>query len=105
CRMRGGAATFPFQNGNAGARPFRRGLGAGLALGQVASSFLAGFGALSFARSRQIDAGAARLGQTDRNRLFRIACAMLTLTHMMHFLPYEFSGLRRGRFAFALILL
>src|SRR5438445_1338673 len=53
---------------------------------------------------RQINAGAARLRQSDRDRLLGRARAMFAFAHVLDFLAHEFAGLRRGRLSFALIL-
>src|SRR5437868_68415 len=107
CRTRCRAPTFPLQRGDARPRAFRRRLGAFAfrALGHVANGFLSRFGALSLARWRQTDPGATRLGQSDSNRLLRVARTVLAFAHVMDLLAHEFSRLCCGRLAFALVLL
>src|SRR5207237_9799741 len=53
----------------------------------------------------QLDAGAARLGQADGDRLFRRSRAVLAFTHVMYFLADELSRLRRRRLPRSLVLL
>jgi hypothetical protein len=55
------------------------------------------------ARRLQFHAGTPGLGQTDRNRLFRILRAVLAFTDVMDLFAYEFTRLRRFRFAGALV--
>jgi hypothetical protein len=49
---------------------------------------------------RKIDAGAARLGQADGNRLLGGSRAVLSLSDVLDFLSHKFSGLRARRLAF-----
>src|SRR5207248_2956421 len=53
---------------------------------------------------RQLDAGAARFGKTDGDRLLRRARAVLALTDLVDLLMYELARLRRGRLALARVL-
>ncbi|MFZ2061700.1 MAG: hypothetical protein WAU82_11865 [Candidatus Binatus sp.] len=67
-----------------------------------------GFFASALAGSRRVGLGqvhscATRLGQSDRNRLLGRSRAMLSLTHMMDFLAYEFARLDGRSFAFGLV--
>src|SRR5207237_7223903 len=55
-------------------------------------------------RRREFDAGAPRLGETDRDRLFGRSRAMLALADVMHLLAHEFAGLSTRCFPFALVL-
>src|SRR5262249_19136700 len=48
---------------------------------------------LTAARRRQVDAGAPRFGQTDRDRLLRRSCAVLALAHVIDFFSDELTGL------------
>ena len=59
----------------------------------------------SAARGREIDAGAARFRQADRDRLLGRCGPVLAFAHVMHLLAHEFAGLRRGRLAFTLVAL
>jgi hypothetical protein len=45
-----------------------------------------------------------RLREANRDRLLRRARTMLALADVVHLLPDEFAGLRRGRFARLLVL-
>src|SRR6185437_10659788 len=54
---------------------------------------------------RNVHAGAARLRQPDRDRLFGRTRAMLALTYVVDFLAHELASLGAGGFAFALVLL
>src|SRR5438105_12090025 len=55
--------------------------------------------------SRQLYAGTPRLRESDRDRLFGGSHTMFAFADVMHFFPDEFSGLRAGRFARALVAL
>src|SRR5206468_6455660 len=59
---------------------------------------------LSFAGRREANPGATRFRQSNRDRLFGVTRAMLAFAHMMHLFAHEFTGLRGGRLAFALVL-
>jgi hypothetical protein len=50
---------------------------------------------------RQPNASAPRFRESDRDRLLRRSSAMFAFANMMHFLAYEFSGLRARRFPFS----
>src|SRR6185437_94275 len=54
---------------------------------------------------RTVHAGAARLRQPDRDRLFGRTRAMLALAYVVDFLAHELASLGAGGFAFALVLL
>src|SRR3989454_69403 len=57
----------------------------------------------SFSRRRGIDAGAARLRQSDRNGLLGRASAVLALPDVFHFLAHKFTRLRAGCLTLALV--
>src|SRR5262249_23070150 len=44
-------------------------------------------------RRRQVDAGAARLRQTDGNRLLGVACSVLALANLVDLGAHELAGL------------
>jgi len=54
-------------------------------------------------RRREIDAGAARLGQADGDRLFRGPRTVLALAHVVDLLAHELAGLRGGGLALAFV--
>src|SRR5687768_5511738 len=54
-------------------------------------------------RRRQLDAGAPRLREADRNRLFRGARAMLALADVMDLFAHELTSLGRRRLALPLV--
>src|SRR5207247_7123819 len=57
----------------------------------------------SLLRRRQIDACAARLRQSDRNRLLGRAGAVLALPDVFNFLAHKLARLRAGCLVFALV--
>jgi hypothetical protein len=61
------------------------------------------FGRLAFFGRRQVHAGAPGFGQADCDRLLGRACAVLAFAHVLDLLANELTGLRGGRFAFALV--
>jgi hypothetical protein len=67
---------------------------------RASSRFL---GRRTLARRFQPDAGAPRLGKTDRNRLLRGTRSMLAFTNVLHLLTYELARLCAGGLAFASI--
>src|SRR5438552_1511976 len=69
------------------------------ALGALAG-FLARF---SLFRRRKIDTGAARLGQSNRDRLLCRSGAVLAFADVVHLLADELARLGGGGFAFALV--
>src|SRR5258708_766002 len=99
--------AFPLQR-------FRNRLGPariGLLLGAALALAIGGFGAftgslgrLTFRRRRQLDAGAASLGEPDGDRLFRRAGAMLAFADVFHRLANEFARLGCRRLAFPFVL-
>ena len=70
----GGAARLALERFGDGSRNARPALGLALVLARLIGIFGALAGALlglAFARRRKVDAGAPRLGKSDRNRLLR----------------------------------
>jgi hypothetical protein len=58
---------------------------------------------LAALRRRQVDAGAPRFGQPNRDRLFSRARAMLAVANFVDLIADKFARLGRGGFAFMLI--
>jgi hypothetical protein len=74
------------------------------AFGQVALGVLDGsFGRFSWLGGRQFDAGAARFGEADGDRLLRRSRAMFALPNVIDRLFDEFARLSGGRFSLALV--
>src|SRR6185312_7987670 len=83
-----------------GARPGARRLPTALpTLGQVALRLLLRALRGPLAR-RQLHAGAARLRESDGDRLLGGPCAVFALAHVLHLFANELAGLRRRRLAF-----
>src|SRR5579885_866067 len=61
-------------------------------------------GILAFLRRRQVNAFAACLGKTDRNRLLRRSSAVLTFLDVFELFAYEFAGLGGRGLSFLLVL-
>src|SRR5690349_2044456 len=60
-----------------------------------------GGGGLALRRRRELDARAPRLRQSDRDRLFGRARAVLALADVIHLLAHELARLRRGGLSLA----
>src|SRR6185295_15283998 len=91
-------ATFTLQPLPARARSFRRGgpTRTGGVLRRLPARALR-------ARRGKPHAGAAGLGQADRDRLLRRARAVLALAHVVYLLAHELARLRRGRLVFRFV--
>src|SRR5262245_59806094 len=94
---------FTLQRAAGRARSSRRDLAA-LGCG-AACGFRALFGRLLRARRRtsELDAGAPRFRESDRNRLFGRAGAVLAFADVVNLLAHELARLRRSRLASALV--
>ena len=96
---RGGGGTLATQCAERGIGAFAGRLGRQCSLRRARGfSFLA-------RRRRKVDAGAASLGEANRDGLLCGPSAMNTLVNVLHFLANKFTGLRGGRFAFFFVAL
>jgi len=105
--MRGGGAALFLESirGGTGSPGGRLTGGSALPLAVILFGFFAGAGrCLASARGREFHSRAAGFRKSDRDGLFGGGCSMLAFADVMHFLAYEFSRLRTGRFPFPCIL-